>query len=973
MKSWKTPTPEQVDRALALLGRAEQYRYFFDRLENPRWLGPLAARNIFRRPPGLGRDESRGTINFPVWPASRYLARMARLPEAQEQVLQIVRDMPDTENVAVHEDLAEVALALPAPMAAQLVDRAKRWANSAYGPLLPEKLGALVEHLAQGGMVDEGLDLAGTLLVVQVDPRTGQGGPPPEEMRSPPEPAARFDVWHYEQILKRHLGGLVDAAGERALMLFADLLESAIQLSLRPSPGATADDTLLAWPPLQDYSYIWRPAIEEHGQNRRETVKSLLVGAVRNAAERLASRTPEVVPTLVGLLEGRRWLVFHRLALHLLRRFPGAAMALVEERVTNRACFDDPALRHEYVLLAAECFPRLSEGARRTVLGWIEQGPDVEAFRARYQEDRGAEPSVEEIDRYRRVWRRDRIAPLKDVLPPDWWARYEALVAELGEPEHPEFPAYVSSGWVGPTSPKQADELRAMTVEAIIELLRTWTPPENWFGPSREGLGRELASVVESDPERFAAEAPRFAGLDPTYVRALLGGLARAAEAGRAFDWGQLLELCGWVVRQPPELPERPRRDDEDPGWGWTRKAIAGLLAAGFHPDAGGPPFDLRDRAWDILRPLTEDSDPTREDEARYGGSNMDPATLSINTTRGEAMHAVVRYALWVRRHIEHLPDGQALVASGFGAMPEVREVIERHLDPDYDPTLAVRSVYGQWFPWLVLLDREWATAQVGRIFPTAPEQSALRDAAWETYIILCEPYDNVFDVLRDEYGRAVERIGTLVPDRRRLADPEERLAEHLMVFYWRGKLRLDEPGGLLQRFYELALDKLRGRAVEFVGRSLRETPGEVPQEIVERLTRLWEYRMARARAAPADSVEELANFGWWFASGKLDDAWAIEHLDEVMRLARKAEPDHLIAERLAALAPERPIEAVRCLDGLVEADREGWGILGWEDHARTILAAAMRSGDVEVRGTATALIDRLGRRGRLGFRDVLR
>jgi hypothetical protein len=306
--------------------------------------------------------------------------------------------------------------------------------------------------------------------------------------------------------------------------------------------------------------------------------------------------------------------------------------------------------------------------------------------------------------------------------------------------------------------------------------------------------------------------------------------------------------------------------------------------------------------------------------------------------------------------------------------MPEVREVLEVHLDPANDPSLAIRAVYGQWFPWLVLLDRAWAADQVDSIFPTAPEWSDLRDAAWETYIVFCAPYDNVFGVLEGEYGRAVEKMGAVARDRRHLADPDERLAEHLMLFYGRGKLTLDPPTGLLGRFFEKAPGRVRGRAIEFIGRSLRDNKGDIPLAVIQRFTALWERRMERARAAPAESADELANIGWWLVSQKFDEAWAIQRLEEALRLAQKAEPHYMssVAEALAAAAARRPRAAVRCLEGLIEADREGWGILGSEDKARAILAAAMGSGDAEAREAATAVIHRLGTRGRLGFRDLL-
>src|SRR4030042_3635501 len=116
MKSWKTPTPDQVDRTVALLGHPEQYRYFFDRLENPEWVKPLKTKRFFTNPQNPKLDEVNGTIAFPPWPESRYLVRMASL--RPDVVLEIMLQIPDTDNVRVHEDLAEVALAMPAAMGA---------------------------------------------------------------------------------------------------------------------------------------------------------------------------------------------------------------------------------------------------------------------------------------------------------------------------------------------------------------------------------------------------------------------------------------------------------------------------------------------------------------------------------------------------------------------------------------------------------------------------------------------------------------------------------------------------------------------------------------------------------------------------------------------------------------------------------------------------------------------------------------
>jgi hypothetical protein len=373
---------------------------------------------------------------------------------------------------------------------------------------------------------------------------------------------------------------------------------------------------------------------------------------------------------------------------------------------------------------------------------------------------------------------------------------------------------------------------------------------------------------------------------------------------------------------------------------------------------------------WAILKPITEDPDPTPEYEERYGGSNMDPATLSINTTRGEAMHAVVRYALWVRCHLEREPKSEEGLQKGFEEMAEVREVLEAHLDPARDPSLAIRAVYGQWFPWLVLLDPEWARTHAQAIFPQDQESEAFFEAAWNTYVVFSEPYDNVLGILRPQYEQAVKRIGSRHDDARWLADPDEKLAEHLMVFYWRGKLLLDDP--LLASFWKNASDGLRGHALEFVGRALKRTEGDIPEEILDRLKQLWKVRLATAKKArqPSNFEREMAAFGWWFVSGKFDVDWAIGQLSESLRLTRKADPDHMVLEHLATTAETHPQESVECLRMVAEGDREGWNLHAGRDHVRRILEVGLQHPSAA--DEAKRVIHYLGSRGFREFRDLL-
>lgn len=958
MKSWKTPTPEQVTKAVALLGHAEQYRYFFDRLENPLWIKPLKTKGFFSSPPQAIRDEERGTIGFLPWPASRYLVRMAA--RAPETVLEVALQIPDTDNVRVHEDFVDAVLQMPADLAAQLVPKAKKWIELPYQMFLPEKLGALVGHLAKDGQGKAALDLARALLIVLPDSRAAEKTGEEETYRLSPEPRARFDTWEYKEIIEKNLPDLVAATGEEALALFCELLDSAIRLSSRHGDSEGPED----------YSYIWRPAIEDHEQNHSHSLRDSLITAVRDAAEQITKNDPSQVPALVEKLEQRRRHLFQRMALHLLRVFPDAAPTLVTERLLDQEILDAVWCQNEYRHLLKERFDRFSLEEREQWLSLIEKGPPAneEASEA------GEQLSPGDIEQEALAWRRKRLAPVIDRFPSSWLSRHEEWVKDLTSPT--DFsPVSISSGSYGPTSPKSMTDLSSMSIEEIVSFLKTWQPSDGFRDPSREGLGRELAVLVTADPARFAANADKFQGLDPTYVRALPSGLRDAVKQQQPFSWRPVLELCRWVMEQPREIPGRKSEYSHlEPGWVWTRGAIADLLDAGFESGPAAISFDLRALAWEVLKPITDDPQPTPEDEARHGGANMDPASFSISTTRGKAMHAVVHYARWVRSHIEEESDGKERIKRGLDEMSEVREVLEAHLDPERDPALAVRSVYGQWFPWLDHLDHKWATTHVSNIFPRDESLKDLRDAAWETYIVFCEPYDNVFEVLRDEYSRAIECIGTSSAKRRHLANPDERLAEHLMMLYWRGKLALDEPCGLLTRFYAKASHALCGHAFGIEGRRLHDTEENIPSEILGRLKALWEQRLTTAQddTSPASHAVELAAFSWWFASAKFDNAWALNQLTEVLKLVGKVDVDHKVVERLAALATEMPMQTVQCLRLMVEGDTEGWRVQAWRGPTRTILDVAIQSTDTQARQAAMDIVHRLGARGYFEFGDLL-
>jgi hypothetical protein len=948
---------ETVDRALGEIGKGyAQYQYFFDHLNSPTWLDALLRAGFFRRPPEPVREGQ--YISFPLWPESRYLARMAHLPEAQETVLNIALAIPASENSRVHDDIAEIALSLTPVQAAQLVPQICASISFPVKLLLPEKIGHLIVHLAEAGQGMPATTLAAAALALVPDPQTAEKEG--DDSILSPEPRPQFSGWYYARIIEKAVPALAKASGLEAVRLFCGLLNESIQLS-RKNPEEGEEE---------DYLYIRHPAIEE-GTNP-DDIPSLLLCATRDLAELVIAEDHTRFLAVWALFQERKWISFRRLELHIIRIFLKQGQAEAERVFQDPEIITSASLRHEAVLLLKATFPVLTAETQQRVLSWMDTGPLQDTVRS-WLEFAGEEVTDEKIRIYSNQTRRDHFSILEGQLPESYRLTYEQLKTELGVPNPPDRTTRPSFGAISSQSPKSAEELAQMPVDDVLDFLRSWVPGNDIFGPTADGLGAELTAVVSRRPGEFAVVAENFKRVDPTYVRCFLGGMNAAQKEGVTWDWGPVLELAAWVVDQQRDIEGRKGgRMIADPDWGWTRDSIIDLLTTGFEGGADRLPQDQRPLVWDIIRPLTEDPNPSTEMEL---GEKFDPAFLAINSTRGRALDAVVRYAWWVRRctDAERKAAGQPLLT--FEEMQEVREVLDAHLDVEREPTLTIRSIYGHHLSVLAGLDWDWLRTNAERILPPGLDDPPRFNAAWESFVGFNQPNTILLPVLMPSYQRAVGQIAEGSTMKRRPVYPEDRLIEHLMVYHWLGKLKFGAEDRLLDDFYAVAPDELRGRALWFVGTSISGWKDGPSAEVFERLRALIQRRLEAAQhaASPESFTKELANFGYWFTSERFEERWSIEMLLATLQLTKKTESEIEVVKLLAERCLRYPVDCVACLRLMVEGDRERWLLLGVEDDAKRVLRLALDSNNADATLSARRLTEHLIARGNFGFTSLLR
>lgn len=95
----------------------------------------------------------------------------------------------------------------------------------------------------------------------------------------------------------------------------------------------------------------------------------------------------------------------------------------------------------------------------------------------------------------------------------------------------------------------------------------------------------------------------------------------------------------------------------------------------------------------------------------------------------------------------------------------------------------------------------------------------------------------------------------------------------------------------------------------------------EVDAAIVERAQALWLARATLAESDPTQAtLEELAQFGWWFASRKFPVDWSLEQLSRILGRGVRPELDHGVADALATIAETKPLPVLACFEKMPTA-----------------------------------------------------
>jgi len=933
----KNPTEKDVRKLTELLSHPTHVRYFFSKLNAPDWIESLKEQGFFSNTPPIIREDN--YVKFSAWPLSGYLSKVAE--QKPREVMGIIKDTKEKENYRVWYDFIQCSLKMPSSVAKEIIPLAKVWIKTPYLSPLPDEIGELCIKLSDEHESESSLDLLEALLDVKIQKK--------EKKFTSRTSQPHFEVWAYKGILDKVMPVVLKKEPHRTVEILCNKLLKAVELEI-PDKDST-----------HDRSYVWRSAVGEQQRDDREA-KNLLVTAIKDNLEALGKEDVAIFEKSYRLLSNYDSAIFRRIEFQLMRTFPELMKGEIQKSLPQRKFFDDINMRHEYYHLLREHFSKLPRELREKILTWIDEGPDLEDYESWYKKETGELPSKEQKDARKSHWQIRYLSAIKDDLSPEWRKKWDELMGKYEEPDHPDYHFYVKAGFAGVSSPLEREEVRKMSPQELIDYFKSWEPPKDFFAPSREGLGGLFRGLLEERLPDFVEICHQFKMLHPAYTYYLLDGLRDAVKKEKAFDWNPVILLCKDILAAT-DLPEVPSDEDKVYDWINVSRIIADLIRGGLGSDKNSPPFELRKTIFEIIEILLQDNEPDLAHEEKYGGDNSDLFTLSLNTVRGKAVHALFQYAMWCNRCLNLKRRKNRMV-------PEVKIKFERMLNPKYEPTQTIRSVLGEKLPGLFYLNKNWAEKNLSKIFPEDAKSRSLWKAAWEAYITYTEFYTDLYQAMRPHYESAINKLDS--PNI--LTRAKEALASHLMIAFLWEEEDLDNDS-LVSLFFQKASPEIRGHAVWFIGRHLDQLPemnlkDEEKERHIRRAMDLLEWRLEEAEKADSPAKrkfkDELNKFGIWFISGRLDRAWAISHLVKTLELTEgRIELEYSVIESLINYVDEYYMDALKALNLFVKGDREGWMLMSSKAKIEECLDSIVGNRSLqEIKNSLNDLVNNLTKKG---------
>lgn len=415
------------------------------------------------------------------------------------------------------------------------------------------------------------------------------------------------------------------------------------------------------------------------------------------------------------------------------------------------------------------------------------------------------------------------------------------------EVDHPDFTSYVGATFIGPTSPWGIEDFEQAIPNEIIQKLINYKDDETKFGePSIEGLSRTFESYVTQDPMKCSSLVKEMLLVPRIYLSALFDGYAKAWVERKFVPVKDLLELGNMALVDNEFIADL---SDKNSRARWAVSSIFRFISAGVRDDEKAFDPEFNKACYKILK-LSIDIVKPSED---YQDSS-DAQTRAINEPRGVLFESAILLALREARLAYDESDESSKNTAGFKqAWSNLYQIIKEPLESQSCDEISLHAHLGSLYRQLLFLDKTWLYENFDLVCPPGRDKFELRSAFIQGYC-----YVNVY--IKDMYAELYKR-GFLLEFLRhtdkndhttsRINTLQERIISLSTIAFLLGDERLD------QGLFKEILDNENAEEWGKIIRSLPNLVGKDPEEdIFNNAVLLIEFMIDKF-----DSSEEKESF----------------------------------------------------------------------------------------------------------------
>jgi len=833
-----------------------------------------------------------GYITIPYWDALDYLHVVAKLAvqrnktELVQKVLNVVRTVSrfrnergeGIKNHAVYWRFADILGLMPLPaISLDDMDLIPGWFNVQHntGMIATSLAKELLPRLLAS---EDSNDRKKTESLLRH--LTELTFPNESDVRRERGPRTIVEDYWLKETLDKYAKRLGTKLGSDALHIFEDRLEEL----------AAHDHKSLG-------SWVDRPAIEEHEQNRfHESAFNRIVDGARDTLngwiETGDNRSIEYVRGLLTY----KLPILQRIAIAAINSHYGVLRTLVPNLL--RPIYFGAEHNHEMYQLLLSQFGKFTADEKAATFRTIQS--------LRVPENDGDPIPERALKRIHRKW--------LTAISGNGYMPAESALAELNSDDslgplspHPDLGVYFQGGWAVDKTPYTAPEIVGFAQTGkLVEKLNAFKQ-DGWDGPSVRGLMAALKEATKSNLQMFVDLLPTLLRVHVTYQHAVIDGLKEkwesTPEPSPDVDWlrcwSQFFEYLELAIASP-EFWARSKEPlaEFTPNETWFISLVSDTMRAGTNKDSRAFDKRLLPAELRVLRVFLQRA--KGEDEPNY----TDAMTHAINNARGKTVEALVSYALRVCRVADQDTGSHNAI------WQEMEPIFSAELERAVGGNFEFSTLMGCYVANLAYISGDWLAGNIQHIFPIWHASNF--NCAIEGYAY--SPAQKDVYQLMVKSGIVDHALKQELPGKHARESVLERIA---LAYLW-GDEELDGP-----RFKYLFDGNRDDDLYEIANYFWRSRSAELKDEHVTRILAFWRKAVdsLQGRKATARQIySNLSRLACFLPTISKED---LPRLLIVARNVYEAFDINNFVEELDRLAGEAPAMVAEVLEALANEGRE--------------------------------------------------